>query len=393
MISSFTIHLKDQLFQILNSLERESTSRVFMSRNMKISTHGKKRGSITAKNNFLNCLQLKFRKCQEASAVTPNFLQDDCTKTSTYPNMWSFDVSLAGACCMSTSGSGVKFFLQCSCISSINEVIALMARAEVQGLVVANAMMRVSTMYKEEKTLGLDESQLHWDKLSSNLLGPGKMTSSASAHQDWIPEDYKHTFVLYNKVSRTQMPRIHSFSAELPAQSGYIQIINTVCSIYMGFMQLAVHMLQTKTLRAHILQWHLAVKCQEFSPDIPNNHLDDRNLIYGLGIKGRPWSFVKQENISNPFFDCICKIWFMMRHEWVSLKCLHFFFFELIYQKIEGCSFHQENKWYVLLKVTRIFFLQRNQTVFSIPRLPRGTPIEPSGTGLFCVFRQKIRRK
>ncbi|KNZ52616.1 hypothetical protein VP01_34g5 [Puccinia sorghi] len=56
------------------------------------------------KKNLLNCLQLTCRNSQKASVVTPSFLQDGCTKTSTYANMWSLNGSFDGACCMSTAG-------------------------------------------------------------------------------------------------------------------------------------------------------------------------------------------------------------------------------------------------------------------------------------------------
>ncbi|KNZ50420.1 hypothetical protein VP01_4437g1 [Puccinia sorghi] len=59
--------------------------------------------------NLLNCLKLTCRKSEEASFVNPNFLQDDCAKTSTYANRWSLDDSCAGACCMSTAGQQVIF--------------------------------------------------------------------------------------------------------------------------------------------------------------------------------------------------------------------------------------------------------------------------------------------
>ncbi|KNZ62758.1 hypothetical protein VP01_1225g4 [Puccinia sorghi] len=58
------------------------------------------------KKYLLKCLQLTFRKSQEASVVTPTFLQNDCPKTSTHAKRWSFGWSMLHFNCRKLS----KFF-------------------------------------------------------------------------------------------------------------------------------------------------------------------------------------------------------------------------------------------------------------------------------------------
>ena len=73
--------------------------------------------------NWLNYLQLTCRNSKEACGITQTFLQEwfnqalmhsDYANKSTDADRLSLDGSLAGACCMSTAGSWLSFFLQCT---------------------------------------------------------------------------------------------------------------------------------------------------------------------------------------------------------------------------------------------------------------------------------------